>query len=59
MLGSREEVVDPALVRAIAARLKVELVEIEGARHEVLIEAEPMRTQVWAAIDRFLEAHGF
>ncbi len=58
LLGSREEVVDPALVRAIAARLKLELVEIEDARHELLLEAEPMRTQVWAAIDRFLEAHG-
>jgi len=59
LLGSREEVVDPALVRAIAARLKVKLVEIEGARHEVLLEAEPMRAEAWAAIDRFLAANGF
>lgn len=59
LLGSREEVVEPAAVRAIAARLKLDLVEIEGARHEVLLEAEPMRTQVWAAIDRFLAENGF
>jgi len=59
LLGSREEVVDPALVRAIAARLKLDLAEIEGARHEVLLEAQPMRAEAWAAIDRFLEAHRF
>ncbi|MHA1529002.1 MAG: alpha/beta fold hydrolase [Alphaproteobacteria bacterium] len=59
LLGSREEVVDPALVRTISVRLKLDLVEIEGARHEVLLEAEPMRAQAWAAIDRFLAAQGF
>jgi lysophospholipase len=59
LLGSREAVVDPKAARAGAARLGAELVEIEGARHEVLIEAEPMRGQVWAAIDRFLEGNGF
>ena len=58
LLGSLEEVVDPALVRAIATRLKVDLVEIEGARHEVLLEAKPMRAEAWAAIDRFLAENG-
>ncbi|MCH8168174.1 MAG: alpha/beta hydrolase [Proteobacteria bacterium] len=58
LLGSREEVVDPALVRAIAARLKLDLVEIGDARHEVLLEAEPMRTEAWTAIDRFLAQSG-
>ncbi|MFQ5566907.1 MAG: alpha/beta fold hydrolase [Paracoccaceae bacterium] len=58
LLGSREEVVDPALVRAIAPRLGADLVEIEGARHELLFEVEPMRAEAWAAIDRFLEANG-
>ena len=58
LLGSREEVVDPALVRTVAARLKLDLVEIEGARHEVLLEAEPMRAEAWTAIDRFLAQTG-
>lgn len=59
LLGSREQVVEPDAVRAGAARLGADLVEIEGARHEVLNEAEPMRSQVWAAIDHFLSANGF
>jgi lysophospholipase len=58
LLGSEEAVVDPAAVRAGAARLGLELAEIAGARHELLIAAEPARTQVWAAIDRFLAARG-
>ena len=59
LLGSLERVVDPAKVHIGAARLGAELVMIEGAEHEVLIEAEPMRSQAWAAIDRFLLANGF
>jgi lysophospholipase len=59
LLGTRERVVDPAAVRAAAVRLGAELVEIERAEHEMLIEAEPMRSQAWAAIDRFLGANGF
>jgi lysophospholipase len=59
LLGNRERVVDPVAARAGAARLGTELVMIDGAEHEVLIEAEPMRTQAWAAIDRFLVANGF
>jgi lysophospholipase len=59
LLGTRERVVDPAAVRTAAIRLGAELIEIEGAEHEMLIEAEPMRSQAWAAIDRFLGANGF
>ncbi len=59
LLGSREEVVDPALVRAIAGRQKMKLVEIEGARHEVLFETEARRAEAWTAIDRFLTRNGF
>ena len=59
LLGSREAVVDPRAVRAGAGRIGAELVEIEAARHELLIEAEPMRGQAWAAIDWFLERYGF
>ena len=59
LLGSRERVVDPAAVRAGAARLGAELVVIEDAEHEALIEAEPIRAMAWSAIDRFLNTHGF
>jgi lysophospholipase len=59
LLGSHERVVDPVAVRAGAARLGAELVTIDGAEHEMLIEAEPMRAHAWAAIDRFLAANRF
>jgi lysophospholipase len=59
LLGSQEVVVDPEKIRTGVRRLGAELIEIEDARHEVLIEAEPMRGQVWAGIDRFLERHRF
>jgi lysophospholipase len=59
LLGGRERVVDPAAVRAAAARLGAGLVEIDGAQHEILIEAEPMRAKAWSAIDRFLAENGF
>jgi lysophospholipase len=57
LLGSREKVVDPEAIRTNARRLGADLAEIEDARHEVLIEAEPMRGQAWAEIDRFLELY--
>jgi lysophospholipase len=59
LLGTREQVVDAAAIRRGAPRLGARLVEIEGARHEVLIEAKPMRGQAWEAIDGFLESAGF
>ena len=54
LLGSEEAVVDPNAARAGAARLGFALAEIEGARHELLIAAEPARSEAWAAIDDFL-----
>lgn len=57
-LGSEEQVVSPDEVRTWTARTGAELLAIPGGRHELLIEAEPMRTQAWAGIDRFLAAHG-
>lgn len=58
LLGSGESVVDPAAVRRGAARLGLEFAEIPGARHELLIAADPARVKVWERIDRFLEAQG-
>ncbi len=56
LLGSEERVVDPTAARAGAARHGMEFIEIAGARHELLVAAEPERSAAWAAIDRFLAA---
>ena len=53
-LGSREAVVDSAAVRALATRLRASLTEIDGARHDLLTEAAPLRTPFWTAVDTFL-----
>lgn len=58
LLGTAETVVDPDAVRRGAVRLGLALAEIPGARHELLIAAEPARRQAWQAIDRFLEGQG-
>ena len=58
LLGSEERVVDPAAVRAGAARLGFGLVEIAGAQHEPLFAAAPARREVWASIDRFFAEQG-
>jgi len=55
LLGTREQVVEPKSTHNHAAELGAELVEIEGARHDLLDEAEPMYGAVWAAIDGFLK----
>jgi alpha-beta hydrolase superfamily lysophospholipase len=55
LVGTAERVVDVAAIRRGAARIGARLAEIEGARHLLLAEAEPMRGAAWAAIDAFLE----
>lgn len=55
LLGTNEAVVDTQAIRSGAMRLEAELVEIEGAQHEVLIETAGLRAEAWAAIDGFLE----
>lgn len=57
LLGTAERVVDSDEIRRAAVRFGAKLAEIEGAEHEILLEAEPMRSEAWAAIDRFLEAY--
>jgi lysophospholipase len=54
LVGTEERVVDMQAIRSGAARTGGRLVEIEGARHLLLAEAEPMRSAAWAAIDAFL-----
>ncbi|MEM1300814.1 MAG: alpha/beta hydrolase [Pseudomonadota bacterium] len=58
LLGGDESVVSQDAIREWCARTGAELVDIPGARHELLIEAEPMRAQAWAGVDRFLSQHG-
>ena len=56
-LGSDETVVSAVAIRRLSGRLKTcDLVEIEDARHEVLIETPAIRADVWNRIDRFLAA---
>ena len=58
LIGSQEKVVDADAVRAGAARLGADLVEIEGAEHELLLERQDLRARAWDAIDAFLGRNG-
>jgi lysophospholipase len=58
LLGEREEIVVPEAVRIGAARMGARLDEIAGGRHDLLLEAETPRAEVWRSIDRFLGEQG-
>jgi lysophospholipase len=51
-----ERLVDNAAARAYAARVGASYVEVPGAFHEVLMETEPRRAQVWAVFDEVARA---
>lgn len=56
LLGDEEDVVDVAAIRRFDARSPFsELVELPGAKHEVLMETPETRRRAWAEIDRFLQ----
>lgn len=55
VVGSREGVVDADAIRETAARLGAPLVEIEGARHELPMEAEALRAALWEAVARLAD----
>lgn len=58
-LGEEEEVVSPAAIRRYGARAtRCDLVEIEGAKHEVFMETPDVQEIVWSEIDQFLAAQG-
>lgn len=58
-LGDEEEIVAPDAIRAFDAKApKCRLVELPRARHEVLMETEAVRKQLWGEIDRFLSDQG-
>lgn len=55
ILAGHEQVTENEAARRFAARLpRGTLIEIDGARHELLRERDEYRLPVWAAIDRFL-----
>ena len=59
LLGERERVVDYEAVEAGARRMQARLEHLKYAQHELFIETEAIRTEVWRKIDAFLETHAF
>ncbi|MHA3977609.1 alpha/beta fold hydrolase [Halovulum sp. GXIMD14794] len=56
ILGSAEVVVSPWAIRSVTAKQpKAELLELEGAKHEVLIETPALQARAWAGIGRYLD----
>ncbi len=54
-MAADELVVDNRAIRRFALKLpRGKLVQIEGARHELLRERDPVRTAFWGAVDQFL-----
>lgn len=59
LLGLAEEIVSPDAIRNAAGRAQnAELIEIDGAKHEVFMETAERQTQAWTAIDAFLAKQG-
>jgi lysophospholipase len=56
LLGAgRDRVCDTESVRAFAARMPhAQFIEIAGAEHEILMERDVFRTQLWSAFDEFI-----
>lgn len=54
-----DPIVVPSAVEDFARKAKADCVNIAGARHEVLIEADEYRDQFWTAFDAFLEKNAF
>lgn len=54
-LGSEEQVVSASVIRIQTEKMRRgELVEIEGARHEIWMERPAIQARVWEAVDDFL-----
>lgn len=55
-IGSREEIIDNEAVRRAVKRLPhAELLEIDGARHEILMECDEYRNMFLKAFDKMVE----
>jgi lysophospholipase len=52
-----DQVTDTDAAKRLASRLKAaQIVVIDGAQHEILIERDDLRAQFWAAFDQFVPA---
>ena len=60
LLGAgHDRVCDTEAVRAFAARMpKASFFVIAGAEHEILMERDTFRAQLWSIFDNFLGSHG-
>ena len=57
--AGHDRVCDTEAVRAFAARMPNALfVDIAGAEHELLMERDVFRAQLWSAFDTFVGSHG-
>ena len=57
--AGRDRVCDTQAIRVFARRLpKAEYVEITGAEHEILMERDIFRAQLWSRFDYFIGSHG-
>lgn len=57
-IGGSEEIVDNEAIRAAAKRLpNAQLLEIDGARHEILMESDQYRNTFLKAFDKMVEQH--
>lgn len=57
VLAGADRVVEGDAARAFAGRMmKAPVVTIEGARHEILMERDALRTPFWTVFDRFMLA---
>ena len=56
LAAAQEQLVDNASIRAFAARLpNGRFAELDGAYHELLMETDAVRAQVWAAFDELAD----
>jgi len=59
LLGLEEEIVAPEAIRNAAGRASnAELLEVEGAKHEVFMETPDRQAEALTAIDAFLKQSG-
>lgn len=59
LLGSDERVVSPKAIRRFVAEANAaDLLELDGARHEPLMETDFIQAQIWPAVDRFFASQG-
>lgn len=55
VLAGDDAVVDPNAAAALAHRMRgASAITLRGARHEILMERDPIQTQFWAAFDAFM-----